>query len=71
MKKHMKNTNWTPARIKALRDRYGETQDEFARRFRISTSAVRAWEQGQGSPSGPATIVFDHLEQNAPELQLA
>ncbi len=56
---------WTAERIKALRDRYGETQDDFRARFRISLSTLRFWEQGQGEPSGPATVILDQLEADA------
>ena len=65
---------WTPDRIKALRRRYGEKQDEFCKRFRVSMGALRIWEQGQGEPSGPVTVILDELErqlEDKPELQNA
>jgi DNA-binding transcriptional regulator YiaG len=71
MNRRMATNTWTPARIKALRERYGEKQEEFARRFRITVHTLRFWEQGQGKVSGPATVILDQLEANAPELQTA
>ena len=64
---------WTPKRIRALRHLLNETQDEFAKRFRVSVNAVRIWEQGQGAPSGPVTLLLDQLvaTQGQPELQSA
>lgn len=61
---------WTPERIKALRQRYGETQQEFALRFRVSLGAVRIWEQGQKQPSGPITVILDLLEEQLRESAL-
>lgn len=57
---------WTPARIKKLRHSLGDTQRQFAKRFRLSVTAVRIWEQGHGAPSGPATVVMDHLSGRKP-----
>jgi len=44
-------TAWTPKRIKALRKKYNETQDQFARRIGVSWLTVNRWENGHSSPS--------------------
>jgi len=54
--------NWTPQRIKELRRAFGESQEQFCQRFRVSLGALRIWEQGQGEPSGPITVILDQLE---------
>lgn len=62
------NHAWTSERIKNLRQRYGERQEDFCKRFRISLGALRIWEQGQGEPSGPATIILDQLEADLEKI---
>lgn len=64
---------WTPERIKALRKRYRENQEQFAQRFRVTIHAVQRWEQNKDSPSGPATIILDQLDAalKEPDLQPA
>lgn len=54
---------WTPERIVELRKRLGETQEEFAKHFRLKIAAIRYWEQDRGEPSGPATVLLDQLEE--------
>lgn len=61
---------WTPTRIRDLRIRFGETQEEFAKRFRLSVEAVRGWEQDKGSPSGPASVILDQLKKQLAEADL-
>ena len=57
---------WNGKRIKALRDRYGETQEQFCLRLRVPVGTLRWWEQDHGEPPGPATVVFDDLAERAP-----
>lgn len=52
---------WDSEAIKALRADYEETQEVFARRLRVHPDALRKWEQGRGTPSGPAQVVLDVL----------
>lgn len=54
-------SNWTKTRIRALRDSIGETQQEFAARFRVTVDSIRHWEQGTANPAGPSTVVMDYL----------
>ena len=64
---------WNPERIKSLRKAYGETQEEFAKRFRVSLETVRWWEQGKGKGKipGPATVLLDQLEAERPAPAVA
>lgn len=57
-------SDWTPEKIRALRKGYGESQDDFSRRFRLTVDGYRLWEQGRGFPSGPATVVLDRLQED-------
>lgn len=57
-------TTWTRERIKELRNSLGESQEEFARHFRVTVDSIRAWEQpNKGGPSGPATVILDQLNE--------
>jgi DNA-binding XRE family transcriptional regulator len=48
----------TGAEIKALRERLGETQVEFARRFGVTRQAIFNWEQ-RGTPTkAPGAIMW-------------
>jgi putative transcriptional regulator len=40
--------------VRAIRDRLGMSQSEFAARFGISVKTLRNWEQGHREPEGPA-----------------
>lgn len=56
-------TRWSPETIRKLRKAYGESQPEFARRFRVTVDAFRLWEQGRQPASGMATVILDFLEE--------
>lgn len=51
----------TPAAIRALRQRFGESQEEFANRLGVSPKSVWNWEAGKSFPHTRA--VQDRLEQ--------
>lgn len=53
---------WTAKEIKALRNRYGETQDEFCARLASCVDALRSWEQDKVSPNGPVHLLLSRLE---------
>jgi DNA-binding transcriptional regulator YiaG len=53
---------WNGARIKALRKRFGDNQEEFADRIDVPVGTLRWWEQDQGEPPGIAMKYFDRLE---------
>jgi putative transcriptional regulator len=48
----------TPARIKALRERLGMSQAEFAKTFRLSIKTLQSWEAGAKKPSGPTSVLL-------------
>lgn len=58
-------TYWNAKRIRALRERYGESQPRFAARLRVHADTLRWWEHGRGSPSGPAEALLDRLQEDA------
>lgn len=62
-----KAVNWPPERIKGLRKAYGEEQDDFCKRLRVSVHALRHWEQARGSPIGPVELLLDRLEEDLRE----
>ena len=39
--------------VRAIRDRLGLTQEEFAARFALDPASVRNWEQGRTRPEAP------------------
>lgn len=54
---------WKPSRIVKLRRMFDETQEEFARRLRISTPCLQDWEQGKRNATGIATLALEYLER--------
>lgn len=49
--------------VKALRQRHGMTQQEFADAFGIAIGTLRNWEQGRRSPEGPAHVLLQVIEK--------
>ena len=49
--------------VKALRQRLGLTQREFAQRFSFSVRSVQNWEQGRRSPEGPARVLLTVIDR--------
>ncbi|HZZ81007.1 MAG TPA: helix-turn-helix domain-containing protein [Gemmataceae bacterium] len=58
---------WTAARIKELREAFGDTQEQFAHRICVSVPTVKHWEQGKGGPLGPARLLLDRLQKDINE----
>jgi putative transcriptional regulator len=44
--------------VRALRERFGLTQDKFADLVGISVGTLRNWEQGRRRPEGPARVLL-------------
>ena len=44
--------------VKAIREKYGLSQNKFAKLLGISASTLRNWEQGRRNPEGPARILL-------------
>lgn len=53
----------TPAEIKALRQRLGLTQEEFARKLGVSFPTVNRWERGHFNPSRLAEARLEQLQE--------
>jgi putative transcriptional regulator len=52
--------------VRAIRERLGMSQPEFAARFGISVKTLRNWEQGHRQPEGPARAYLTVIK-NDPE----
>jgi putative transcriptional regulator len=51
-------SQFTAADVKAVRQRLGKTQAEFAFMIGVSVGTLRGWEQGRRSPEGPARALL-------------
>ena len=49
--------------VKALRQRLGMTQVEFAEAFRLPVSTLRDWEQLRTTPDAPARALLQAIER--------
>jgi len=50
--------------VRALRDRLGLSQREFARRYYIPLRSIQEWEQGDCEPSGAARTLLFAIDKN-------
>lgn len=50
-----------PERLKLIRDKYGYTQAELARKLMISRASVNAWEMGLSAPSTPFLVEISKI----------
>jgi putative transcriptional regulator len=53
-----------PADIKAIRDKIGKSQSEFALMIGVSLATLQNWEQGRRKPVGPAQALLRVAERN-------
>jgi putative transcriptional regulator len=51
-------TEFAPVDVKAIRQRLGKSQLEFARMIGVSVGTLRNWEQGRRRPEGPARALL-------------
>ena len=49
---------FTPVDVKAIRQRLGKSQSEFACMIGVSISTLQNWEQGRRRPEGPAQALL-------------
>jgi putative transcriptional regulator len=56
----------TPPDVKAVRERIGLSQSEFARLMRVSVKTLQNWEQRRRHPTGPAAALLK-IVATAPE----
>jgi putative transcriptional regulator len=50
--------NFAPVNVKAIRQRLGKSQSEFASMIGVSVSTLQNWEQGRRRPEGPARALL-------------
>ena len=55
--------------VRAVREKLGLTQDDFAKAFGVSAGTIRNWEQGRRKPEGPARVLLNVIRRN-PEAVL-
>ena len=51
-------TEFAPDDVKAIRQRLGKSQSEFALLIGVSVSTLQNWEQGRNAPEGPARALL-------------
>jgi putative transcriptional regulator len=49
----------SPRNVKALRQRLGLSQKQFADRYGFSVETIRNYEQGHRQPAGPARVLLE------------
>jgi putative transcriptional regulator len=59
---------YRPADIKAIREKLGKSQPEFALMIGVSVATLRNWEQGRRNPEGPARALLRIAEKNPEAL---
>lgn len=57
-------TRFKPADIKAIREKLGVSQSEFALMIGVSISTLQNWEQGRRQPDGPARALLKVAAEN-------
>ncbi len=50
--------------VKAIRQQYSLSQQDFARLFGISVRTLQKWEQGSRFPQGPAKVLLNVIAKN-------
>ncbi len=56
--------DFKPADIKAVREKLGVSQSEFALMIGVSVSTLQNWEQGRRQPDGPARALLKVALEN-------
>lgn len=57
--------------VRAIRDKLGMTQEEFARQFGFSVNTLRHWEQGRRVPEGSARAYMLVIDRAPKAVQKA
>ena len=57
--------------VKAIRERSGLSQIEFARRYGISPRSLQEWEQGRRQPEGAVRAYLIVIDRNAEAVESA
>ena len=56
--------HFEPADIKAIREKLGRSQAEFALMIGVSVNTLQNWEQGRRHPEGPARALLKVAAEN-------
>jgi putative transcriptional regulator len=59
-----KPTLYSPARVRAVRELIGASQEVFAQLLAVSPMTIRSWEQGLRQPSPIARRFLDEIEMS-------
>jgi putative transcriptional regulator len=57
-------TSFRPADVRAVRNKLGTSQSEFALMIGVSVATLRNWEQGRRTPDGPALALLRVAARN-------
>ena len=60
-----------PVNVKAIRQKTGLTQAEFARRYSISPRSLQEWEQGRRRPEGAVRAYLTVIDRNPRAVEAA
>ena len=55
--------HYSAEQVRAIRNRVGKSQSEFAKMLGVPTSTLQNWEQGRREPSGSATTLLRMASQ--------
>jgi putative transcriptional regulator len=56
--KASRTANFNPADVRAIRNKLGKSQNEFALMIGVSIATLQNWEQGRRRPEGPAQALL-------------
>jgi putative transcriptional regulator len=57
-------TEIAPMKVKAIRQKLGKSQAEFAQMIGVSIATLQNWEQGRRRPHGPARALLKIASEN-------
>lgn len=57
--------------VRRVRETLGLTQEEFARKYRLSLRTIQEWEQGRKDPSEPARVLLYAIARSPKALERA
>ena len=57
--------------VKAIRQRHGLTQADFAQRYGFALNSIQNWEQGRRRPEGPARLLLLIIDREPDAVQRA
>lgn len=64
-------TEFAPVDVRAIRQRLGKSQADFARMIGVSVSILQDWEQGRSRPEGPAHALLKVAAENPDAVSAA